>query len=133
MTTAGEARMYLQEGTGNWLDLSVTHIISFSREASDTLKKAAQGIYQLTRNLRRNKDISRGIPAILQICYKKLMELSNEASRKISPKLNPAEKEALKRKLLVDLEKVRKKIQTVGSLLVTLEKEGQRNRQHMSV
>ncbi len=132
-TTVGEARMYLQGAVERDLFEAETHIKLFSKtDVASTLRKTAQGIYQLSRNLRRNKEVPSRIPANLQICYDDLIELSDEAGRKILPSLKPAEKEAVKRLLLAKIEMIRKKIRTVESILVQLEKEGQRNKQHMS-
>lgn len=126
MTTAGEARMYLQGEVEHGFEEAERYLKTFSSEASKTLKGVAQGIYQLARNLRRNKMISKEIAANLQICYNDLIELSHEAGKKASSQLSPAEKEAAKRVLVEQLKRTRKKMRLVESLLIRLEKEPQK-------
>jgi|SRR3989344_2194307 len=133
---AGEAVVYLRGEAERDLQEAETYIESFSKDgAVKVLDKLCREIYQLARNLRRNKAIPENIPANLQICYNNLNDLSGDARRKIEPSLSAAAKKAVQGKLLRDLITLTKKIRTVESLLVQLEKEGQRkpnDRQRMS-
>ena len=118
--------MYLQGEVEEGLKGAEQHLNLFSSEASKTLRAIAQRIYQLARNLRRNKSIPAKIPINLQICYNDLLDLGHEAGKKSSSNLNAAEKEAVTKNLLADLKAVRKKLSLVESLLVQLEKQDQK-------
>ncbi len=125
MIDAGEALVYLRGEAERDLNEAETYIESFSKEgAVRVLNKLSREIYQLARNLRRNRDIPTRIPANLQICYNDLNDLGSNARRKMEPGLGAAAKKAVQGMLLKDLVTLTKKIHTVESLLVQVEKDG---------
>ena len=132
MTTAGEARMYLQDEVESKLSNVKAQIKLLSsmdatqepkQEAMRMLEELHQGLYQLVRNLRRI--VPATITADLQICYNDLMSLYNEI-RKITSGMTRAKIQAAQRLFLRNLENVQRKLSIVESFLVTSEKEGQR-------
>lgn len=126
MMDAGQALAYLRGEIERELQEVNIQIDLFSKEATDTARKAAQGLYQLVRNVHKNKDIPFIIPKNLRLCYQELLDLSDETGKSISPRLNPAEREAVKRRLVSDLKKIRDEISTVESFLVQIEQEGRK-------
>jgi hypothetical protein len=118
--------MYLQGEIEQGLEEAERYLTLFSPEASKTLREVAQGLYQLARNLRRNKGIPVKIAANLQVCYKNLMDLAHEAGKKASSTINTSGKELIKTALLRNLKSVRDKINVVESLLVLVEKQEQK-------
>lgn len=129
----GEARMYLQGEAEQCLHEAETHIKLLSKkDAVNILGKLSRELYQLARNVQREKNIPARIPANILICYDEVVYLGDDVGRKILSSQSAAEKEAVKRKLLADLVKVRAKIHTVESMLVQLEKEGQRDNQRLN-
>lgn len=134
MVDAGEIWVYLKDKVESELDkveaqirlLSEQNTVEVKKNALDILEKLIRETYQLVREVQQNKDIPKTIPVNIQICWRDLVGLRDEAGRKIHSSLNPAEGEAVKIKLLADLKDIRKKLDFVKSLLVSLEKEGKK-------
>ena len=132
---AGEVRMYLQDKVEPELDkvetqfklLSEQNAVAVKKDVLDVLKELNREMFQLVRNVQRNnKTIPEIIPVNIQICWKDLVGLRDEVGRKILSSLSPAEGDAIKIKLLKDLNEIREKLNFVKSMLVSFEREGKK-------
>ena len=140
MITVSEARMYLQgEAERNLREVETNITLLSSMDAKETPKKKSMavlrdlnnGLYQLARNLRREKTIPPAITANVEISYEDLKLLHNQIG-KITYGLATAKMKATQELFLLNVKDVRKKFRTVESFLVRLEREGQGNSQRMS-
>jgi len=135
MIEVGEVRAYLQDKVESELNKVETQLKLLSKQNAvevrtntlDLLKELNAEMLKLVRNAHKNKNIPVRIPANIGICQKDLVGLRDDTGRKILSSLNAAEGEAVKIKLLADLKDIRKKIDFVISMLVSLEKEGKKS------
>ena len=96
------------------------------KDVLQVLKDLHQGLYQLARNLRKNKSVPSSITANAQICYEDIKLLLSQIE-KIKYGTAAAKIQAAQKLFLINLRSVRNKIQTVESFLVKLEKSNKNN------
>jgi len=126
MTTAGEARMFLEGKATEDLNQIKTALENLSREDAVRLINLLKSeIYLLRSDLYRNKAISKNILANLQNCCNKLDDLGDKVNKMILSETT-AEKQAIQGDLLKKLNAIKKIIDTQRSFLIQLEQEERR-------